>query len=63
MKIGDTAERTFLMAVNELTFTVKQYVLKVKNALLKSVYCVTEYTICSRVRLAYKIEKNTFRVC
>jgi len=52
MNIGDTAGRTFLMAVNELTFTVKPYILKVKNALLKSVYCITEYTICSRVRLA-----------
>jgi hypothetical protein len=60
MSIGVTAghTRAFLFAVNELTFTVKPYILKVKNALLKSVYCVTEYTIYSRVHLTYKIEKN-----
>ena len=62
MIIVVTAGRTFLMAVNELTFTAKPYIVEVKNALLKSVYCVTEYTICSRVHLAYKIENNTFRV-
>jgi hypothetical protein len=62
MNIGVTAGRTSLMAVNELTFTVKPHILEVKNVLLKSVYCVTEYTICSRVLLAYKIENNTFRI-
>jgi hypothetical protein len=63
MNVGVTAGHTSLMGVYKLTFTVKRYILKVKNALLKSVYCGTEYTICSRVRLAYTIEKNAFRDC
>jgi hypothetical protein len=62
MNIGVTAGHTFLLAVSELRLTVQSYILKVKNALLKSVYCVTENTTCSRVPLAYKIEKIEFIV-
>ena len=47
-----TEGRTFIVGVNEITFTHVRETLRhfeIKHAVVKSVHSVTEYTICSPV--------------
>lgn len=53
VKIGAGRPFFFLTVVSKIIFRARSlrryYVLKVKNAVVTFVYCVTSYTICNRV--------------